>query len=187
MLRIRYISILSIQAVDNRYGFFISTGNTSFQGQFLWNWLVRAISLQVSRPSHSWDTAILIFHLENPRSRSWARSKFKVTTWVQHSIDSHPFRSMSIDPSITETHKFINLTLKIQGDGEIRVMLHNYRSRQFHINLNGINPSRDMASTKSGSSTASFDQFWAMCKPIWGNGQITMTVHNYKSKQVNKT
>ena len=26
-----------------------------------------------------------------------------------------------------------------------------------------------------------------MGKPIWGNGQITMTVHNYKSKQVNKT
>ena len=25
------------------------------------------------------------------RSRSWVRSKLKVTTWVQHSVDSHPF------------------------------------------------------------------------------------------------
>ena len=34
--------------------------------------------------------------LENPRPRSWVRSKFKVTTWVQHPIDSNPFGSMSI-------------------------------------------------------------------------------------------
>ena len=104
------------------------------------------------------DKAILIFHLENPRSRSWVRSKFKVTPWVQHSIDSHPFRSMHVNrPSIIEIHKFLNLTLKIQGEGEIRMMLHNHRSRQFHITSNGINQSRDMASTKSGPSTASFD------------------------------
>ena len=46
-----------------------------------------SLSFQVSRPSHSWDTAISIFYLENPRSRSSVRSKFKVTTWVQHPID----------------------------------------------------------------------------------------------------
>ena len=40
------------------------------------------LSFQVSRPSHSWDTAISIFYLANPRSRSWVRSKFKVTMWV---------------------------------------------------------------------------------------------------------
>ena len=39
---------------------------------------------------------LLKFDLENPRSRSWVRSKFKVTTWVQHPNDSHPFGSMSI-------------------------------------------------------------------------------------------
>ena len=54
-----------------------------------------SFSFQVSRPYHSWGTAISIFYLENPRSMSWVRSKMKVT-WVQHSIDSHPFRSMSI-------------------------------------------------------------------------------------------
>ena len=50
-------------------------------------------------------------------------------------------------------------------------MLHNYSSRQFHITSNGINPSsgfRDMISTKSGPSAASFDTFWAMGKPMWG-------------------
>ena len=29
--------------------------------------------------------------LKNSRSSSWERSKLKVTTWVQHSVDSHPF------------------------------------------------------------------------------------------------
>ena len=36
----------------------------------------------------------------NPRSRSWERSKFKVTTWVQHLINSHPL--MSIHPLIQD-------------------------------------------------------------------------------------
>ena len=40
------------------------------------------------------------FDLGNPRSMSWVRSKFKVTTWVQHPTDSHPFGSMSIHPLI---------------------------------------------------------------------------------------
>ena len=39
---------------------------------------------------------LLKFDLENPRSGSWVRSKFKVITWVQHPIDSHPFGSISI-------------------------------------------------------------------------------------------
>ena len=55
-----------------------------------------SFSFHVDRPSHSWDTAILKFDIENSRSRSWVRSKMKVTTWIQHSVDSHAFRSMSI-------------------------------------------------------------------------------------------
>ena len=69
---------------------------------------------------------------------------------------------MSIDPDILEIQNFLNLTLKVQGESEMTMMLHNYVSRQFHITLNGINPSsgsRDMVSTKSGPSTASFDKF----------------------------
>ena len=96
--------------------------------------------------------------------KSWLRWTLKVTTWVQHSIDSHPFRSMSISHPIPEIRLFQNLTLKIQGQGQMTTMLHNYRSRQFHRTSNGINPSsglRDMGSAKSGSSAAWFDNFSA--------------------------
>ena len=61
--------------------------------------------------------AIKKFDLENPSSRSWLRWTFKVTTWVKHSIDSHPFRSKSINHPIPQTRHFQNLTLKIQGQG----------------------------------------------------------------------
>ena len=36
-----------------------------------------SLSFQVSQTSHSWVTAISIFYLENPRSRSWVRSSLK--------------------------------------------------------------------------------------------------------------
>ena len=78
---------------------------------------------------------------------------------------------MLIDPSIPEIQNFLEVTLKIQGEGEVTMMLPNYRSRQFYIISNGINPSsgsRDMDSTKSGPSATSFDKFWAMGKPTWG-------------------
>ena len=76
-----------------------------------------SFSFHVNRPSHSWDTATLKFDIENSRSRSWVRSKFKVTTWVQHSVNSHPFHSMSIGHPIPELRLFQNLTLKIKGQG----------------------------------------------------------------------
>ena len=69
---------------------------------------VTSLSFHVNRPSHSKDKTFPKFDLENQRSRSWARGKLKVTTWVQHSIDSHPFDSMSIGhpiPDTTESHK----------------------------------------------------------------------------------
>ena len=55
------------------------------------------------------------FDLGNPRSRSWKRWTLKVTTWVQHSIDSHPFCSMSISHPVHKIRLFQNLTLEIQG------------------------------------------------------------------------
>ena len=64
---------------------------------------------------------------------------------------------MSIGPPIPEIQHFRNLTLKIKGQDQMTLMLHNYRSRQFHRTLNGINPSsgsKDMGSAKSGSSAA---------------------------------
>ena len=79
----------------------------------------RLISLffHVHRPCLSWDTAISKFDVENSRSRSWVRSKLKVITWVQHSVDSDPFSSMSIGHPIPEFWLFQNLTLKIKGQG----------------------------------------------------------------------
>ena len=76
-----------------------------------------SLSFHVNRPSHSWDTAFSKFDLANPRSRSWVRGKLKATTWVQYSIDSHLFNSMSIGHPIPEIWLFQNLTLKIQGQG----------------------------------------------------------------------
>ena len=55
------------------------------------------------------------FDLQNPRSRSWVRSKFKVTTWVQHPMVPHPFGSMSIHPLIAMIKLFLKMTFKIQG------------------------------------------------------------------------
>ena len=76
-----------------------------------------SFSFHVNRPSHSWDTAFSKFYLENQGSRSWVRSQFKVTMWVSHPIDSHPFRSISISPPILVIQHFQNSTLKIKGQG----------------------------------------------------------------------
>ena len=91
---------------------------------------------------------------------------------------------MSIGPPIPEIQHFQNLTLKIKGQGQMTLTLHNYRCRQFHRTFNGINPSRgskDMGTAKSGPSAGR----WA--NPYGANGQITMTVHNYRSRQVHET
>ena len=97
----------------------------------------------VDRPSHSWDTVISKFDVENSRSRSWVRSKFKVTTRVQHSVDSHPFCFMSIRHPIPELQLVQNLTLKskvkVMGEATVQsqnVCLTSYRltSLWFHVN-----------------------------------------------------
>ena len=43
------------------------------------------------------------------RARSWVTSKFKVTTRVQHPIESHPFDSMSIHTLITMVELFFKI------------------------------------------------------------------------------
>ena len=81
------------------------------------DYIVSPTSYRFNQPSHSWDTCMAIskFDLKNPRSRSWV--KFKVMTWVQCSINSYPFRSMTTGPPILEIRLFQNLTLKIQCQG----------------------------------------------------------------------
>ena len=93
------------------------------------------LSLQVNWLSHSWDTAISIFYLENPRSRTSMRSQFKVTKWVSHHITPYPFGSMSIGPPIHEIQHFQNLTLKIQGQGHRSRSQSKYNTQSTHISF----------------------------------------------------
>ena len=69
--------------------------------------------------------------------------------------------------------------------------VHNYRSRQVHETLNGINPSsgfRDMRSAKSGSNLWQIWQvFGPWASPYGANGQMSMTVHNYRPRQFHRT
>ena len=64
-------------------------------------------------------------------------------------------------------------------------------SRQVHGTLNGVNPSsgfRDMRSTKSGPNLWQIWQvFGPWASPYAANGQMTMTVHNYRPRQFHRT
>ena len=69
--------------------------------------------------------------------------------------------------------------------------LHNYRSRQVHKTLNGVNPSssfRDMRSAKSGPNLWQIWQvFGPWASPYGANGHMTMTVHTYRPRQFHRT
>ena len=69
--------------------------------------------------------------------------------------------------------------------------VHNYRSRQVHETLNGVNPSsgfRDMRSAKSGSNLWQIWQvFGPWASPYGANGKMSMTVHNYRPRQFHRT
>ena len=101
-----------------------------------------SLSFHVNRASNSWVTTFPKFDLEIQGSRSWVRSKLKVTTWVQHSVDSHPFRSMWIGHPIPELQLFKIWPWKsrVKVMGEVTVQSHNvgltsYRltSLSFHV------------------------------------------------------
>ena len=136
--------------------------------------------------------AIEKFDLENSRSRSWLRWTLKVTPWVQHSMDSHPFRSMSIGPPIPEIKHFQNLTLKIQGQGQMTwCCTTTGLDKIFHRTLNGINPSSSFSDMRSAKSGPDLCQIWQVFG-LWANpygldGQMTMTVHNYRPRKFHRT
>ena len=105
-------------------------------------WLT-SLSFHVNRPSHSWNTTFSKFDLENLRSRSWVRWTWKVTTWVQYSIDSHPFNSMSIGHPIPEMGFFKiwpwKSKVKVMGEGNVEsykvgVTSYQFTSFSFHVN-----------------------------------------------------
>ena len=105
----------------------------------------------------------------------------KVTTWVQHSIDSHPFRSMSIGHPIPEKQLCQNLTLKIKFKVKVQVKVerhavgvtsHRFTSLPFHVNRPPI---------------PEILHFQNLTLKIQGQGQITMMLHNYRSGQFYRT
>ena len=69
--------------------------------------------------------------------------------------------------------------------------LHNYRSRQVHETLNGVNPPtsfRDMRSAKSGPNLWQIWQvFGPWASPYGANGHMTITVHTYRLRQFHRT
>ena len=80
------------------YSFFLNL-NFKIQGQghkvgITPYWLI-SLSFHVDRPSHSWDTVISKSDAENTKSRSWVRSKLKVTTWIPVMPDLTSFGPMS--------------------------------------------------------------------------------------------
>ena len=78
-----------------------------------------------------------------------------------------------------------------RANGQITMTVHNYRSRQVHETLNGVNPSsgfRDMRSAKSGPNLCQIWQVFGPWASSYGaNGQMTMLVHNYKPRQFHRT
>ena len=141
-----------------------------------------SLSFHVNRHSHSWDTAFSKFDLENPRSRSWVRWTLKVTTWVQYSIDSHPFNSMSIGHPIPEIWLFQNLTLKIQGQG------HGWRERwKSQSGCNILSTYIPFVPCQSALPFMRYSIFENFTLKIQGQGQMTMTLHNYRSRQFHRT
>ena len=69
--------------------------------------------------------------------------------------------------------------------------LHNNRSRQLHETLNGVNPSSSFRNMRSAKSGPNLWQIWQVfgpwASPYGANGQMTITVHNYRPRQFHRT
>ena len=129
-------------------------------------YLLISLSFHVDQPSHSWDTAISKFDIEN----SWVRSTFSRLTSLSFHVNwaSHFWvRTFSKFERENQCHW--------RGRSSIshNVGLTSYQltSLSFHVNR----PSRDTAFLK-------FD-----LEKIQGQGQMTMKLHNCRSRQFHKT
>ena len=111
----------------------------------------------------------------------------EVTTWVQHSVDS----SLSFHVNQASHSRVTPISIFSIWCRWATKTLHNYRSRQVHETLNGVNPSssfRDMRSAKSGPNLWQiWNVFGPWASPYGANGQIIMTVHNYRPRQFHTT
>ena len=141
----------------------------------LTSYRLTSLSFHVNRSSHSWDTAISKFDVENSRSRSWVRSKLKVTTWGLHSVDSHPFCSMSLGHPIPELWLFENLTLKIKGQGHGW-----FHSSKLQCGSNILSAHIPFIPCQSGIQFLSYDFFkiWPWKSRVKVMGEVTVQSHN---------
>ena len=140
-----------------------------------------SLSFHVNWPSYSWDRVISKTDVENSRSRSWVMSKLKVTTWVHRSVDSHPFRFMSIGQPFL-SYDLSKFDLEIQGamtwlgvtvqSRKVGLTHYQHTSLSFHVSW---------SSHSWDTAVSKFD----LKNP--GYGQMTMMLHNYRSRQFHKT
>ena len=96
-----------------------------------------SLLFHVDQPCHSLDTAISKFDIENSRSRSWVRSKLKVITWVQHPINSRPFRSVPCQSALPflrySIFKIWPWKLRVKTMGEVTIQSHNVRLTSYRL------------------------------------------------------
>ena len=111
------------------------------------------------------------FYLENPSSRSWVKSKFKVTIWVQHPIDSHPLGSMSIHPLTPMIELFFNMTFKSQGQS------HSSRSHTRYNILSTHIPFIPCWSTFT-FLRCSYFKYWPWKSKVKVMGEVKVQSHN---------
>ena len=68
---------------------------------------------------------------------------------------------------------------------------YNYKSRQVHKTLNGLNPSHIFRDTSSAKTAPNLCQIWQVfgpwASPYGSNGQMTITVHNCRPRQFHRT
>ena len=144
----------------------------------LTSYRLTSLSFPVNRPSHSWDTVFSKFDLGNQGSRSNDHDVTQLQVWTipenfewYRSIQGfqrYGFRKVWSKCCLI-WQVFGPWASPYGANGLITITVHNYRSRQVHETLYGVNPSsgfRDMCSAKSGPNLC--ESFWPMGKPIWG-------------------
>ena len=102
------------------------------------------------------------------------RLKLKVTMWVRHSVNSHPFRSMWIRHPIPELWLFQNLSLKIRG--EDHASGHTSKSQ---CESNILSTHIPFVPCQSGIPFLSYDFFkiWPWKSKVRVIGEVTVQSH----------
>ena len=127
-----------------------------------------SLSFHVNGASHSWVMTSSKFEWDHSSNTCKSQCGSNI-------LATHPFHSRSFGPPIPDRKHFQNLTLKIQCQSQMTMMLNNCSFRQLHRTSKGIYSSsgfRDMGSAMYGPSVAWFEKFLThgqaqMGKWIW--------------------